>query len=279
MAGLHRRRWSRWTLLSVVFGGAAFYMGCGSSVFTPAFVDLVDDSGESASVDPAEGFVVLSFVNNAEVSERLVTYLASADGGGLVLTDAEKRALRPRIRFRVEVTYTNGSTKFIEFISGSSKLIEAGYDATAFADLNQNDLNNEVLLCGVESITLDADRPVEVFMPVEMSQYRQVETTDDQGAVIINYQLQGVTVPQFRPLVVDTVDEDGNTILQSNIGVRDTAAPVTNPACGSVVAIVLNGVLTAPFLTDVDPGPSYDINDAQTVASIGGRYEFAVSIQ
>jgi hypothetical protein len=47
------------------------------------------------------------------------------------------------------------------------------------------------------------------------------------------------------------------------------------------VAVVVDGVLSVPFLQGV-PGndaPSFDIDDEATVASIGGRFEFRVSVQ
>jgi len=50
--------------------------------------------------------------------------------------------------------------------------------------------------------------------------------------------------------------------------------------CGSVVAVVVDGTLSVPFFTAAGTGnPSYDINDVNTVAGIGGRYEFRVSVQ
>jgi hypothetical protein len=75
------------------------------------------------------------------------------------------------------------------------------------------------------------------------------------------------------------VDEDGNTILRRNVGIRDTATPVAGLVCGSVVALVIDGVLTVPFLDTVSDDPSYDVDDEATVAGIGGRYELRVSVQ
>jgi len=50
--------------------------------------------------------------------------------------------------------------------------------------------------------------------------------------------------------------------------------------CGSVVAVNISGVLSVPFLPQsIEGEPSYDIDDLQTAASIGGRYEFRVTVR
>jgi len=76
---------------------------------------------------------------------------------------------------------------------------------------------------------------------------------------------------------VDETDADGNTTLQHNIGVRDIVAPITNVTCGSVIGLTITGTLSVPFLRNVDSSPSYDINDAPTIARIGGRFEFRLT--
>ncbi|MBU0718993.1 MAG: hypothetical protein KJ749_12145 [Planctomycetes bacterium] len=268
--------------LGLVLGASALSMvGCGS--LNPAFVDLL--GGEMAasmtSLDNAAGHVVIAFVNNAEVDERLVDYLKSADGGGLTLTPAEERALRPRVRFRVEVTYTNGSQLTFEFVDGSSNLIDPGYSAQAFPDLNQNDLNNIVVACDVARVEISQTSAVEVFVPSEIGVYELVEVAGAAGGTLrTEFELRETIAPQFSALQQDDTDEDGNVTLRRNIGVRDMPAPV-EPLCGSVVAFVLDGVLSVPFLTGVGEaeGPSYDREDQNTEAAIGGRYEFVVSVQ
>ena len=75
------------------------------------------------------------------------------------------------------------------------------------------------------------------------------------------------------------MDADGNTILARNIGVRDVLSPTPNVRCGSVVGVLITGALTVPFLTGVSEDPSYDVADEPTIAQIGGRYEFVVSVQ
>jgi hypothetical protein len=80
-------------------------------------------------------------------------------------------------------------------------------------------------------------------------------------------------------LQIDDVDEDGNVTLQRNIGRRDAPSPALNPLCGSVVAIVVDGVLSVPFLDEASSRPSYNVADNATAARIGGRYEFRVTVQ
>jgi len=109
---------------------------------------------------------------------------------------------------------------------------------------------------------------------------RGVEVVNQLGVTVItDFNRDGATVPEFRPLDVDTVDADGNTVVMQNIGIRDVPAPVLLPQCGSVISIVLNGILDVPFLTGVDDNPSFDQDDFRTVARIGGRYEFIVSVR
>ena len=68
--------------------------------------------------------------------------------------------------------------------------------------------------------------------------------------------------------------------LLNNIGTRDVPSPVTNPICGSVVSIVIEGTLSVPFLGAAGTGaPSVDNGDPNEVASIGGRYRFQVAVQ
>jgi len=99
------------------------WAGCGGDAFSPSFIDYLDPSGQVATLDNAPGHLVMSFINNAEVDETLLSYLESAEGGGLVLTDEEKRNLRPRLRFRLQVTFGDGQQAVVEFVDGSTKLV------------------------------------------------------------------------------------------------------------------------------------------------------------
>jgi len=253
------------------------FLGCGA--LNPAFLNVVapEQVDSFASVDNASGHVIVSFINNAEVDERLVDFLETE--GGLDLTPVERRNLRPRIRFRMLVTFVDGTQLPLEFISGSTGLIDQQFDASVFPDLNQNDFDNGVVLCNVQSVELLPGAPIEVFVPVQLNVYARENVTDDDFTTEPIFNLQNQIPPQFRELEVDQTDADGNVVLQQNIGIRDVPAPVGEPQCGSVIGIVLNGTLDVPFLDGVDDAPSYDQGDQNVVARIGGRYEFVVSIR
>lgn len=251
------------------------------SALNPAFVDVVLPGGTASTIDNAPGHVVIQFVNNAEVDERLIAYVTSDDGGDLDLTDLERRQLRPRVRLRVQVTFTDGSVNIVEFVDGSARLVDQAFDVTALPDLNQNDLTNAVVLCDVAAVEIAPQTDIEVFVPVPLVQYEIVEVVDANEIVV------GVTPvarqqlpPQFRPLQVDEIDEDGNVLVRRNIGVRDVPSPIPEPLCGSVVTIVMNGVLSVPFLDEFGiEFPSFDQDDASSVGGIGGRYEFVVGVR
>ena len=248
--------------------------GCGA--FNPAFLNLFDVSGtgQFITIDNAPGHVILTVINNATIDERLLDFLESK----LTLSDVEKRNLNPRIRMRLRVTFIDGNFQTIEFITGSPNFVDPTFGAQAVPDLNQNDLSNAVVLCDVASVQLEPGSEIEVFIPVELQEFDRVEVINQAGGVFRFLQLRGSIQPQFRTLQRDDLDEDDNVILQRNIGVRDVLGPVTNLLCGSVVAVVINGVLSVPFL-DGFSEPSFDRGDPATTASIGGRYEFRISIQ
>ncbi len=260
--------------------GAAIWLGS-CSAFNPAFVDVVAPGGGGANIDNAPGHVVIQFVNNAEVNERLLSFLESDEGGGLVLTDAEKRDLRPRLRMRLLITFTDGSQTTVELIDGSSNLVSPLFDTAAEPDLDQNDLDNAVVLCDVARVEVLPDSDIEVFIPVPLEQYEIVEVVNENDVVVgLQAVLRQFILPQFSPLEVDGIDMDGNVVVQRNIGIRDVLSPVNNLLCGSVVTIVLEGELSVPFLDQFNiEEPSFDQDDPQSVGSIGGRYQFIVGVQ
>jgi len=265
----------RWNILSAAIG--AFVCGC--NAFNPAFVDLISPSEGSSLVTLTNppGHVVITVINRTIVDEQLLNYLQPQLVG---LTDDELRQLHPRIRMRIRVTFVDGTFQVIEFVTGSSALVDPDFDTESVPDLNQNDRDNAVVLCDVARVELEPGTNVEVFVPVEIQQWELVETNNPQGGVDQEFQLRGQIPPQFRILQVDDVDEDGNVILRRNMGVRDVPSPIPNLICGSVVAILVDGVLSVPFLEEANTSdPSFDTNDEQTTAGIGGRYEFGVSVQ
>lgn len=257
-----------WLVLSLV--------GCGA--FNPSFLALFDATGTGGfqTIDNAPGHVVLVVVNNTEVDERLLEFLLNQ---GLDLTDAEKQLIRPRLRLRVRVTFVDGTFQVIEFITGSRSLIDPSFDAQAFPDLNQNDMDNAVVWCDVAEVRLEPGTNLEVFVPVELTGFELVETSNIGGQIATTFEARERISPRFRAMQVDDVDDDGNTTLQRNIGIRDIPGPTSNFICGTVMGIVIEGVLSVPFLEGVTDAPSYDVNDESQEASIGGRYEFRVALQ
>ncbi len=108
----------------------------GCNAFNPAFLNLVDPTGggQFQSLDNAGGHVVVQVVNNADVDEELVNYLQSV---GRVLTSAERRSLRPRIRMRLRITFVDGTFQTIEFITGTANFVDPRFESIAQPDLNQ----------------------------------------------------------------------------------------------------------------------------------------------
>ncbi|MFQ5592229.1 MAG: hypothetical protein ACE5HE_13790, partial [Phycisphaerae bacterium] len=129
---------------------------------------------------------------------------------------------------------------------------------------------------GIARIEILPGTPVEVFIPVELVEFTQREITAASGQTTIEFVESQRFAPQFRALQTDDVDDDNNVLLRRNMDIRETPSAVVNPVCGTVVAFVMDGVLAVPFLPEGQGQPSYDVTDLQTVAGIGGRYEFEV---
>ncbi|MEK7755614.1 MAG: hypothetical protein AAB385_00170 [Planctomycetota bacterium] len=232
--------------------------------------------GCTASIPNAPGHVVIVFTNQTDIDERLLAFLKLK----LNLTDDQARALRPRIRMRVRITYVDGTFQTVEFIDGSPNLVDPAFDTQAFPDLNQNDLNNAVVVCDVARVEVEPGTNIEVFIPVELIQYQLVESTSTGGDTVVTFEQRGTLAPVFWPMQIDEVDQDGNVTLQRNIGVRDVPSPMPDVICGSVVAITVKGTLAVPFLNVVSQNtPSLDQDDLATVSRLGGRYEFNVTVQ
>lgn len=249
----------------------ALVAGCGA--LSPGFESLLT-GGVSQSLDNAPGHVVVQVVNNATVDERLLDFLDAS----LNLTDAEKRALRPRFRTRMNITFVDGSQQTIEFITGTANFIDPEFAATADTDLGSNDLSNAVVLCDVLSVSIDIT-DVEVFLPVEVVGFERVEVVNNDGGTVVDFQEDQRIPPSFRVLQTDDVDADLNVEVQRNIGIRDLPAPANNLLCGSVVAFVIDGSLSVPFLDGVSDAPSFDVDDENTVGSVGGRYRLRLAVQ
>lgn len=261
--------------------GIVAMAGLSCNAFNPAFLDTLDGSGQGrfSTINNAPGHVVIAFVNNATVNERIISYLESPDGGNLVLTDAEKRGLRPVLRLRVRVTYVDQSEQVLEFLSGSRELVSPDLADLVQQDLADPDFTNGVAICDVQSVeVLDADNAgIEVFVPVPVTEFEFVQPQDFAPSF---FNQTDQVPPAFRPLQTDFLADDG-TIVRANIGTRNIPAPVQDPRCGSVIAIVAEGELDVPFLNEpeAEGRPSYDAGRPNQQASIGGRYEFIVSVQ
>jgi hypothetical protein len=264
-------------ILGIVLGGLLLPSLGGCDAFNPAFLSVLDPTGTGTipSTSIASGHVVLQVVNKAILDERLLGFLAPL----LPLTEAELRALKPRIRLTLQVGFVDGTTQTIEFIVGSRNLIDPAFDAQSFTDLNQNDLDNAVVLCDVAFVQLAPGSSIEVFMPVELLGFELVEVELPGGGLSTTFEQRTRTPPQFRTLQVDEIDDRGEVTTRRNIGIRDVLSPAPNLRCGSVVAVIIDGALTAPFLDGVSTNPSFDIDDEETVNQIGGRFQFRLSIQ
>ena len=265
LCGRRRRLVVPLLLGCVALGSSA----CG--VFNPSFLALLDPSGGYATIPNATGHVVIQFVNNAEVDERLLAYLEAT---GSELTEAEKSVLKPRVRFRINVTFANGTSSTFEIVDGSTTLVESGFEAEAAVDLNENAPNNAVVPCGtgIERIEL-REGSIEVYVPVQLRVWVQVTSQEASGGFYLDWSEETSPPPQYYTLRVDDADAEGNVTTRRNIGIRDAPASVADPICGAVVAIVLDGVLSVPFYADM---PGYDAGNDAAVASVGGRFEFEV---
>ena len=262
--------------LPLFFSGLTVLL-CGCDALNPAFVSLFPSSNAAnrESIPNAPGHVVVAFSNQTEIDESLLDYLQTVTG----LSASELQAMVPRIRMRVRITYIDGTFEVVEFQSGSTNLVDPAFAAVSAPDLDEPDFTNYVATCDVASVQQEPGTNVEVFIPVQMTGFELVETTTQGGQTVTEFQPRTTIDPQFRALGVDEVDEDGDLVLQRNIGVRNTLSPVPNLICGSVVVITLEGTLAVPFQIPTTNDPSFDQDDEVAVAQIGGRYKFVVILQ
>ena len=244
------------------------FLGCDS--LNPAFVTLLDaeTANALASIDNGTGPIIITFINNAQIEEQTLAYmLANLDGLSSIASDS----IKPAVRMRLLVTYQDGTEASFQYAVGTAELVEV-------TDFAESVVSNVVFPCDVVQVELDPDRPIEVYIPVEIAVYELVEATGVGGAVTTEFEIRERIAPGFQALEVDDVDEDNYVTLQRNFAPGDTPAPVS-PYCGSVVAFVLEGEFSVPFLTGEDDSPSYDRDDESTVAGVGGRYRFVTEIK
>ncbi len=269
---------SRAAVLGLVLAACTAVSGC--SAFNPAFLNTFDPagSGQFQTIDNAGGHVVVQVVNHADIDDELMSYLKSL---GLDPTgdDPRFRNVHPRIRMRLRITFVDGTFQVIEFITGSPDLVDPAFDGTSTPDLNQNDFDNAVVLCDVASVQLEPNTNIEVFIPVNITEFERVETSGEGGQITLPPVEREQTPPGFRALQIDDRDADGNITLQRNIDVRDVPTPITGLTCGTVVTLSINGTLAVPFLRTVSSEPSFLRGDTSTIAQIGGSFEFRVAAQ
>ncbi len=266
---------------AVLAGGmglAVLPMG-GCDALSPGVVNLLDPTGELgfSSIDNAPGHIVVAVINNAEYDEQLLNFLGDNVPDGL--TDEQKRTLRPSFRLRVRVRFDDADN--------TTQIIEMG-DDFGIADSAAGEVNlptpasvsNFVVLCkDVAEVTLDTASGVEVFIPVTLRAFDFVELTNAAGGTVQVENVTNTDPPRFRVLQRDDVDGNGNVNVLRNIGTRADPGSVMNPICGSVIAIVIEGTLSVPFESSQIPGPTFDQNNPASVGSIGGRYQFRLTVE
>ena len=247
------------------------FMGCG--VFNPAFLNQLggDAAATFSTVDNATGHIVVSFSNVARIDEQLLNYLLANEATVVPgISAISASALRPAVRFRLLITYTDLSQATFEFAAGTGVLASPGFEETV--------VSNVVFPCEVVSVEIDPTRPIEVYIPVELAVYELVETSGPGGVQQTEFEVRERIPPHWEQLEVDDTDDQDFVTLQRNFAPGDTPAPIT-PSCGAVVAFTLDGALSVPFLVGVDEAPSYDRDDTSTEAGIGGRYRFPTEVR
>ncbi|MCP4249100.1 MAG: hypothetical protein GY778_18815 [bacterium] len=296
--GAVRLRTGRVLLAVLGMAAGAVALSCGipaSSVFNPAFVDVLDaeGTGANATVENASGHIPVVFVNRTQFDPNLINYMNDLKAAGRLSGVADPFAsldgLRPRVRVRVRVTFENGNSLPFEFVDGDS-LVEidvrdadlegGGAIDTVDPRLTEDDLARMVATCGVVRVEIEGDP--QVFVPV-ITRRIQVEVGDESGEQ--TRVLIGTDLPAFRPVLPDEINADRNTTLLRNYGVREAPASVRDLRCGAMVGIVMSGTVQIPFTGPEDEPedefvqehsevPGFITTDTTREASIPGRYKF-----
>ncbi len=238
--------------IGLVVGIVWFTLAAGCDALNPSFVNVLLPSDVAQDVSSvgqtASGYVPILFTSAAVFDSELLEWMEEQ---GLDVSDAD---LRPRIRARVFVQFQDGNSRTLEFLDGSqlSQLTTTTIDetggteevvATLPPDLDRPEINNQVLACDVDLVTIDLDQAaIEVYVPVFWGIFT-VETTD----LLIQKRLLTLLQPQFWPLAIDVADAFGDITLVRNFDIRDVPGPVSQVTCGSVIGFVLDGTLRVPF--------------------------------
>jgi len=252
----------------------------GCDALNPAFVDIVlpEDYQGPVVTENAKGHIPIFFVTNARFEGELLSYL---DSLGVDITDPN---LRPRVRIIADVAFTDGSSRVMEFVDGST--ITQTVDAIGAApgvpptvavippDLVSPPLTNQVVQCDVAAVAI-RPQSIEVYVPVFMHEYSYV-TTAAAGNDVLTRELSATYPPQFWQLEVDEVDEFLNATIIRNFGIRDVPGPIQDLTCGSVVMFSLEGALQVPFIGGI---PGWLDEDTPTIEAFPGRYRMVTSVR
>lgn len=249
----------------------------GCDALNPAFVDFLGNSIAPGTVTPigppSSGHVVVALRNNTVFDEQLLESLVQ---NGLDRTLLDDPDLRPRVRMRLRITFTNNESLDVEFNDGSSTIVDPRIDASMFPDLVETPQDNVVVQCDVARV--DLLQLPSVFVPAFFETIRINPGDEDQPPF---REQVNTAPPQYVRLQVDDVDEFGNTVLQRNIDIRDLPAPAIGPNCGSVVTITMSGTLRLPFEVNefgAEVPGVLDTNNLALAAS-PGRYRVVVGIR
>jgi hypothetical protein len=253
-------------------------VGCNSDVarsaLNPAVVDLLGEGIAGAPIGPpSSGHVVVAFRNDTVFDEQLLRFMVN-EGLDPALLDGPD--VRPRVAVRVRITFRNDETLDVEFIDGSSTIIDSTVDVANFPDLTRGEQDNLVVQCDVARVEMLA--LPRVFVPVAFEDLA-IDPGDANAAPFTR--LVNRVAPQFELLQIDDVDNDGNTILQQNLDIRDVPGPAIAPNCGSVVTITLSGILRLPFAVNATNAlvPAVFDTEVNQRATIPGRYRITVAIR
>lgn len=296
----HSTGWRRLCLAGLALSIVGVGAGCSSALFSSEFVNIfdADGTGTVGSVNNATGHVPVIFVNRLQYSPALTAFLSTLNEerrlSGVPEGTTDFASVRPRVRLRVRITFENGNVVEHEFIDGDGVFEFEPRDEDADdlgipiipadPNLTENTLSRVVGLCNVARVEIIGN--VQVFVPVIVrtiqvvvgdfsQQTRTLVTTDN---------------PQFRPILPDEVDENLNVTLLRNFGVREAPAPAESLTCGSMVGIVVSGVLSVPFtipednpedvfIAERDEVPGFVDTDIPAQVSVPGRYEFLVTVR
>ncbi len=279
-----------------------------ASLFNPAFVDVVasgDGANELATINNAPGHVPVMFVNNTRFSAQLTSYLEALNAdrrlSGVDPLSTDLSNLRPRLRVPVRVTYANAEDSVLtfEFIDGDGVVEvdtfseedetgeeDAGLVTEAPTDprLTERDLTRLVATCDVARV--EVLESAQVFVPVFVRTI-DIETPEFGGRIRV---VEQIDPPQFRPVLVDELNDDFSITLLRNFSFEDGPAPAENLRCGAVVGIVLSGTVAVPFtgpetnasdefIQNQDEVPGFINTDNAAEASIPGRYRFDTTVR